>query len=384
MYAVGMSNPIFLDRHGLWSDIQKYRFEQFGQLSERAGQGSARKRQGPCFYLAHDPVPLSFCRVPDPLPYGVDAGLAPLVGETGGFIDGAGVPDHLHRDTERLLQEIPVATRADADGRWKDVLDVYFQHCVSLLWPALHALIDWTQAPVFLDKELKGLMPGRRRNRRYVDKLLAVRLRSVCITSMAPLGGNFLSLNYSLPMLHLQSWLGREDELAAQARQNPFALFMQVELEAARQAAPADRLQRKVRLLRQLYAHGYDKADFHRLFAFLDNAMALPPVLELQFVQVSNQIETQGVSDMAYMTSVERVAIGRGRLEGRAAGRVEGKVEGRVEGMREAVRCLLEQRFGSLSENDLEQLGGLDQAALQDCLIHVLNTRSLEELLRRH
>lgn len=184
MYAVGMSNPIFLDRHGLWSDIQKYRFEQFGQLSERAGQGSARKRQGPCFYLAHDPVPLSFCRVPDPLPYGVDAGLAPLVGETGGFIDGAGVPDHLHRDTERLLQEIPVATRADADGRWKDVLDVYFQHCVSLLWPALHALIDWTQAPVFLDKELKGLMPGRRRNRRYVDKLLAVRLRSVCITSM--------------------------------------------------------------------------------------------------------------------------------------------------------------------------------------------------------
>ncbi|WP_420177079.1 hypothetical protein [Kerstersia gyiorum] len=200
----------------------------------------------------------------------------------------------------------------------------------------------------------------------------------------APLGGNFLSLNYSLPMLHLQSWLGREDELAAQARQNPFALFMQVELEAARQAAPADRLQRKVRLLRQLYAHGYDKADFHRLFAFLDNAMALPPVLELQFVQVSNQIETQGVSDMAYMTSVERVAIGRGRLEGRAAGRVEGKVEGRVEGMREAVRCLLEQRFGSLSENDLEQLGALDQAALQDCLIHVLNTRSLEELLRRH
>lgn len=159
---------------------------------------------------------------------------------------------------------------------------------------------------------------------------------------------------------------------------------MQVELEAARQAAPADRLQRKVRLLRQLYAHGYDKADFHRLFAFLDNAMALPPVLELQFVQVSNQIETQGVSDMAYMTSVERVAIGRGRLEGRAAGRVEGKVEGRVEGMREAVRCLLEQRFGSLSENDLEQLGALDQAALQDCLIHVLNTRSLEELLRRH
>lgn len=76
----------------------------------------------------------------------------------------------------------------------------------------------------------------------------------------------------------------REDELAAQARQNPFALFMQVELEAARQAAPADRLQRKVRLLRQLYAHGYDKADFHRLFAFLDSAMVLPPALELQFV----------------------------------------------------------------------------------------------------
>lgn len=60
---------------------------------------------------------------------------------------------------------------------------------------------------------------------------------------------------------------------------------------------------------------------------------------------------------MAYMASVERVAIGPGHLEGRAAGSVEGRVEGRVEGMREAVRCLLEQRFGSLSEMTLSSWG---------------------------
>lgn len=442
MYAAGVSEPEFLDRHGLWSSMQKYRFERIGRLSGMQDQERIWKRQGPCLGLEPDPVPLLFCRRQKPLPYGVDAARGPLAHDLDDPTSRARAAGQLHREAERLLQEIPVVSRVDADGRWKDALDVYFQHCVSLLWPALHALIDWSQSPVFLDKELKSLMAGRRRNRRYVDKLLAVRLSSgegvslllhlevqarlqagfsermfeyfvrlrekypeqpvvqlAVITrgrpvmerlryQYVPLGENFLSLDFSLPMLHLQNWRGREAELAAQAQRNPFAWFMQVELEATRQATPVDRLQRKVSLLRQLYAHGYDPADFHRLFAFLDSAMVLPPVLDLQFVQAFQQIETQGVSSMAYLTSVERVAIGRGRLEGRVAGKaegkIEGKVEGRVEGLREAVRCLLEQRFGSLPENVLEQLGAMDQAGLQDCLTRVISTRSLEELLPRH
>src|SRR5690606_18807616 len=38
--------------------------------------------------------------------------------------------------------------------------------------PQLHALIDWTHAPVFLDKELQRLMRSTKRGRMHVDKLV--------------------------------------------------------------------------------------------------------------------------------------------------------------------------------------------------------------------
>lgn len=45
----------------------------------------------------------------------------------------------------------------DYDGAWKNALDAYFPDFLALLWPTLHAQIDWTHKPVFLDKELQRL-----------------------------------------------------------------------------------------------------------------------------------------------------------------------------------------------------------------------------------
>jgi hypothetical protein len=47
---------------------------------------------------------------------------------------------------------------------------------MDLLWPDMHARIDWRHEPEFLDKELQDLTHSRARGRRHVDKLVSVRL----------------------------------------------------------------------------------------------------------------------------------------------------------------------------------------------------------------
>ena len=42
--------------------------------------------------------------------------------------------------------------RVEGDG-WKEALELYFEPAMALLMPALHALVDWSEPVVFLDKE---------------------------------------------------------------------------------------------------------------------------------------------------------------------------------------------------------------------------------------
>jgi len=65
---------------------------------------------------------------------------------------------------------------SDYDSAWKEALESYFPEFMALLWPGLHAQIDWHQQPFFRDKELQALMRSAKRGRRHVDKLVSVRL----------------------------------------------------------------------------------------------------------------------------------------------------------------------------------------------------------------
>ena len=49
-------------------------------------------------------------------------------------------------------------------GRW----------CRALLFPAIHAEIDWTQGVQFLDKEFQQIVREAKTTRRYADKLVGV------------------------------------------------------------------------------------------------------------------------------------------------------------------------------------------------------------------
>lgn len=66
------------------------------------------------------------------------------------------------------------AAQSDYDSPWKEALERYFPEFLALLFPAIHAEIDWSAPLVFLDKELQQVSVESPSGRRYADKLLHV------------------------------------------------------------------------------------------------------------------------------------------------------------------------------------------------------------------
>ena len=62
-------------------------------------------------------------------------------------------------------------SRADHDSPWKDALEYYFEEFLQLLFPAIHAQIDWAKGYSFLDKELQQITADAQTGRHHADKL---------------------------------------------------------------------------------------------------------------------------------------------------------------------------------------------------------------------
>lgn len=331
----------------------------------------------------------------------------------------------LHAPTHTEATSPPTAHTSpgtDFDGHWKDALASLLAPCMVLFWPDLHDAVDWNSPLDFLDKELRALNPGRRRNRRYPDKLVRVRLRNGAPALMllheeiqqrlaghfakrmysyfarlyetypdtpilqfaiitrspgrashlhydyAPEGKDFLSLAYRVPVVHLQSWADQENELQARAPDNPFAVVVLAELAAARRDAPQVRLEAKTRLVRNLYQYGWPAARVRQLFLFIDGILALPPALDEQFWQSLANFEEE--RNVAYISSVERIGIKKGLTQGLETGRHEG--------MAGLLREQLEVRFGPLSAADLQRLQLADGTTLRAWGRRLLDARTLE------
>jgi hypothetical protein len=63
---------------------------------------------------------------------------------------------------------------ADHDTPWKEALEHHFPEFLSLLFPQVHAGIDWSKDHHFLDKELQKVVREANSGRRYADKLVRV------------------------------------------------------------------------------------------------------------------------------------------------------------------------------------------------------------------
>ena len=65
---------------------------------------------------------------------------------------------------------------------------------------------------------------------------------------------------------------------------------------------------------RRLYEQGYSREDVVNLFSFIDWVMSLPVALEQEFWREVRSLEED--LRMPYITSVERMAIQKGREQG--------------------------------------------------------------------
>ncbi len=67
--------------------------------------------------------------------------------------------------------------RDDHDSPWKEALEHYFPEFLALLFPAIHAEVNWSQPFEFLDHELQQVVGDAELGRRDADKLIKVYTR---------------------------------------------------------------------------------------------------------------------------------------------------------------------------------------------------------------
>ena len=321
--------------------------------------------------------------------------------------------------------------RDDHDSPWKEALEHYFPEFLSLLFPSIHAEIDWTRRFEFLDHELQQVVGDAELGRRYADKLVKVFTQEgretwvlihvevqgtaesdfaermfvyyyrlfdryhVDVISVAVLTDDSPSFHpdhyrrerggcvveFRFPTQKLLEWEPRWTELEASS--NPFSLVVLAHLKARATRDGESRKDWKLRLIRLMYERGYGKVDVLELFRVIDWILRLPPALEQEFLKELYTYEK--AQQMPYITSAERFGRQIGIELGREQGREQGLEQGREEGIRRGEATLLlrliELRFGAADQDVIRRIHEADSETLLHWSDRILTAQSLSELL---
>lgn len=250
----------------------------------------------------------------------------------------------------------PLSPAAHYDSPWKEVLTHGFRAFMAFYFPELHAQIDWSRPPRFLDKEFAQVGFGDRPEGRLADKLVALTLRDgqeqwvlVHIEVQAQhdeaLARRVLAYNYrifeqfqrpvaSLVLLadetpgwrpdsfyirvlgtvmgirfataKLLDHAGRERELSHS--RNPFALVTQAHLRTQQtRHNPAERYAAKWQLTKLLLQHGWSKKRIMVLFKVINWMMTLPEPLQLRYRRAVRELERK--SQMEWIDPYDRIRL---------------------------------------------------------------------------
>ena len=126
----------------------------------------------------------------------------------------------------------------------------------------------------------------------------------------------------------------------------------------------------KVALTHRLYERGYSRERVLSLFRFIDWLLELPSAQERLFWREIQAYEEE--RRMAYITSVERIGLERGREEGREEGRDEGK--------REALRRIVRARFQAVPAALERRIAEADGQALDQMLDRISVVQTIDDL----
>jgi len=307
----------------------------------------------------------------------------------------------------------------DFDTPWKEALGEYFQQCLALLFPAVHAGIDWRRAPIFLDTELQQVVRDAESGRRHVDRLVRVWLLGGGeawllihveiqsqqqagfakrmyvyhyrifdryereVVSLAVLADDEpgwrpdtyersrwgCELRFRFPVAKLQDWAARQVELLAS--ENPFATFVLAHLVAQETRGDQQRRRRaKWGLTRRLYERGYTQEQVLSLYRVIDWLLALAPEEEALFLHEIERYEEE--HHMPYITSAERYGLEKGLQQGLQKGRGEAK--------REDISRIVQARFGQAPKSLEERLANADEATLDELLVRAATVSSVDAL----
>lgn len=320
--------------------------------------------------------------------------------------------------------------RVDYDSPWKEVLERFFEEFIFFCFPAIHAEIDWSQPPVFLDKELQQSLRRAKITRRAVDKLVKVWLRDGHetwllihievqnqvdqdfpkrmyiysyrifdyhnreVVSLAILGDNDRSwrpqsfgyqrwgcqVNMRFPIVKLLDFEERWSELATS--DNPVAMVIMAHLKTmTTQRNIQDRLRWKIELVKALYQHGHQREFVWEIFRFIDWIMILPEKYEQRFEQAIKEYE-EG-EPMPYVTTIERRATKRGHQQGHEQGLEQGLEQGALLKAQENVLDVLRIRFETIPQSLVDQITGLTNLAHLSLLLRqAVLAPSLDEFER--
>jgi hypothetical protein len=301
---------------------------------------------------------------------------------------------------------------ADYDSPWKEALDFYFEAFLLLLFPNVHAQIDWSRGYESLDKEFQQVVREAEVGRRYVDKLVKVWTKEgaecwvlihveVQTSREAEFPERMYVYNYrvrdrynrkvaSLAVLadddphwrpnefretifgcetgirfvpvKLLDFASQEAVAVLEASDNPFAPVVLAHLKALQtRDDPVTRSSWKLRLVRNLYERGFSAKDVRELFRLIDWLIDLPPVLEELFQQDVDKIQEE--KRMPFITTPERVGIRKG--------------------MRLGIEALLQVRFGEAGLKLMPEIQEIhEEEKLRDILNVLKTTESLDQVRR--
>ena len=305
------------------------------------------------------------------------------------------------------------------DSPWKEIVQNYFPEFIQFFFPQVYQEIDWNQGFEFLDQELQQVVRDAELGKRLVDKLVKVYRRGQEIwvlihielqsqeenefpermyvynyriydkyrkpvASLAILGDERenwrpnqfgyqlfgCQVDFQFPVIKL---LDYSQQLSAlETNRNPFSTVVMAHLAALQTRNDRiERKERKLSLIKRLYEFGFQREDIINLFRLIDWMMTLPEELQQEFQQQVSQYEEE--KRMPYVTSIERNAIERGRLEGR--------LEAQVEGLLKAIELGLELKFGSESLTLLPEISTIKDVEKLEAIISGIKTvNTLEEL----
>jgi hypothetical protein len=298
----------------------------------------------------------------------------------------------------------------DYDSPWKEALDLYFEAFLLLLFPEVHAQIDWSRGYESLDKEFQQVVREGEVGRRYVDKLVKVWTKEgaecwvlihveVQTTREVEFPERMYVYNYRIrdrynrkvaslavladddrnwrPTEFRESVFGCETgirfphvklldfaahEAALEASDNPFAPVVLAHLKALQtRGDPAGRHGWKLRLVRNLYERGFSAKDVRELFRLIDWLMELPPVLNDLFLQEVDKFQEE--KHMPFVTSIER--------------------RGHRKGMCEGIEALLKFRFGEEGLKLMPEIREVHEEEKLRAILKALETVNSPDELRQ-